>query len=148
MYVECKPLVYKSFIRSNFSFCPIIWHFCSKQNTEKLEKLQHRALRIVFNGFNSTYEDLLEKVNMPTLHLARLRTIAIETYKCLYHLSPPYLHDLVEFKQSTYTLRKNNTVLVPKVRTTTYGKKSFRFEAAQVWNNLPNHVRKRDNYKE
>jgi hypothetical protein len=146
--VECKLLVYKSFIRSNFSFCPIIWHFCSKQNTEKLEKLQHRALRIVFNDFNSTYEDLLEKVNMPTLHLARLRTIAIETYKCLYRLSPPYLHDLVEFKQSTYTLRNSNTILVPKVRTTTYGKKSFRFEAARVWNNLPNHVRTCDNYKE
>ena len=34
-------------IRSNFNFFPIIWHFCSQTNTEKLKKLQYRALRIV-----------------------------------------------------------------------------------------------------
>jgi len=33
LFVECKLLVYKSFIRLNFSFCHIIWLFCSKQNT-------------------------------------------------------------------------------------------------------------------
>ena len=85
---------------------------------------------------------------MHTLHLARLRTIAIETYKCLYRLSSTYLHDLVEFKQSSYILRSSNTILVPNVRTTTFGKKSFRFEAARVLNNLPNQVRICDNYKE
>ena len=29
---------FKSFIESNFDFCPIVWHFCSQTNTEKLEK--------------------------------------------------------------------------------------------------------------
>ena len=34
---------------------------------------------------------------------------------------------------------------VPPVRTTTYGKRSFRIEATQVWNNLPNHIRQVEN---
>ena len=40
---ETRLLCCKSFIGSNFNYCPIIWHFCSKVNTEKLEKLQYRG---------------------------------------------------------------------------------------------------------
>jgi hypothetical protein len=143
-----KILIYKSFIKSNFNYCPLVWHFCSKSNTESLEKLQHRALRITFNDFNSSYADLLTRANMPTLHLSRTRDIALETFKSLYKISPPYLHDLVNFKTNNYSFRYVNSVEVPSVKTTTYGKKSFRFEAAQVWNSLPNELRQVENYKE
>ena len=44
---DTRTLIFRSFIQSNFNYCPLIWHFCSKANTEKLEKLQYRALRIV-----------------------------------------------------------------------------------------------------
>ena len=76
--VEIRLLIFKSFIQSNFNYCPLVWHFCSKANTEKLEKLQYRALRIVFNDYISSYESLLSKVNLPTLHMNRLRCIATE----------------------------------------------------------------------
>ena len=33
---ETMLLVFKSFLRSNFNYCPIIWHFCSNVNTVKL----------------------------------------------------------------------------------------------------------------
>ena len=29
-----------TFILSNFNFCPMVWHFCSKKNTDKMEKIQ------------------------------------------------------------------------------------------------------------
>ena len=142
-----KILIYKSFIRSNFNFCPLIWHFCSKANSYKLEKLQHRALRITFNDFNSSYETLLNKANMPTLHLTRIRTMAIETFKCIYKISPPYLHDLVTLKNSSYSFRYNNTVEVPNFKTDSYGRKSFSYEATQIWNSLPNDIRSAEDYK-
>ena len=66
-----RLLIFKSFKRSNFNYCPFIWHFYSKTNTEKLEKLQYNALRIV--------ENLLNRVKLPTLHINRLRCIATET---------------------------------------------------------------------
>ena len=100
---ETRLLVFKSFIRSNFNHCPIIWHFCSKVNTEKLEKLQYRGLKIVYNCYESSYEELLTKANLPTLHLGRLRTIALETYKCINNSAPKYIRDLVNLKQSSYS---------------------------------------------
>ena len=39
-------------------------------------------------------------VNLPTLHMNRLRCIATETYKCIYNMSPVYLRDSVEVKQT------------------------------------------------
>ena len=55
---ETKLLIYKSFVRSNFGYCPIVWHFCSKTSTDKMEKLQYRALRLVYSDFDSSYEEL------------------------------------------------------------------------------------------
>ena len=31
--------LYHAFIMSIFNFCPLTWHFCSKSNTGKLEKI-------------------------------------------------------------------------------------------------------------
>ena len=36
---------------------------------------------------------------------------------------------------------------VPRVNTTRYGLKSFRYEATRIWNNLSNEIRKADSYK-
>ena len=145
---ENKILIYKSFIRSNFNYCPLVWHFCSKTNSDKLEKLQHRALRITFNDFSSNYETLLKKADMPTLHLSRIRSMAIETFKSIYKISPPCLHNLVTLKNSSYSFRYNNIVEVPNIKTDRYGRKSFSFEAAQVWNSLPNNIRIVESYKD
>jgi hypothetical protein len=47
-------------------------------NTNKIEKIQERALRFIYNDSNSTYENLLIVSKLPTLKVRRLRTMAIE----------------------------------------------------------------------
>ena len=88
--IKTRLIIFKSIIQSNFNYCPIVWHLCSQSNSEKLEKLQFRALGIVFNDYEASYENLLSRVNMTTLHLNRMKNIVIETYKCLNSLSPEY----------------------------------------------------------
>ena len=109
------------------------------------KKLQYRALRLVFNDFTSSYESLLDRINMSTLHISRIRLIAIET---LHKLTPVYLQDLVSHKNSAYSVRYENLVDLPRVRTTKYGKSSFCYEAAAVWNSLPNELRKVEDFTE
>ena len=62
-------LLYKSFVASKFHYCPLSWMFCGKKNSEKLEKIQERALRFVYSDFKSDYSTLLRRDNM--LSLAR-----------------------------------------------------------------------------
>ena len=42
-----KLVIYNSFIASNFSYCPLAWHFRTVASTNKLEKAQERALRFI-----------------------------------------------------------------------------------------------------
>ena len=124
---------------SNFNFCPLIWQFCSKGITGKLEKVHFRALKFIFQNFNSTYDILLERAGSTTLHLSRLRFLAIETFKIhvVYGLSPPYLKDFICLKQTSYNFRYTNLLDMPRPKITRYGMNSFRFQAAKLWNLLP-----------
>ena len=80
----------------------------------------------MYDEFNSGYEELLIKANIPSLHIRRLRTMAIETFKILNKMSPPVISALVKLRDCTScNFRYNNILHVPQVRTTKYGKKSY-----------------------
>jgi hypothetical protein len=108
-----------------------------------MEKIQERALRFIYDDYNSSYENLLEKSKLPSLKIRRLKTIAVETFKIIHKNSPSYLHDLINIKLQNYNFRSQETAVLPRVRTTRYGLKSFRYNAAQIWNELPNHCRRK-----
>ena len=128
--VQGKLTIYKSFIMSNFNYCPLIWHFCSKANTNKLEKIQERALRFIYNDHSSTYTDLLESAGTVTLHIKRSKDIACEVFKIVNKLAPSFIHNLVELKYSKYSLRRDKAATIPSAQTSTYGLKSFSHERA------------------
>jgi hypothetical protein len=107
-----------------------------------MEKIQERALRFIYDDYNSSYENLLEKSKLPSLKIRRLKTIAVEIFKILHKNNPSYLHDLINIKLQNYNFRSQETAVLPRVRTTRYGLKSFRYNAAQFWNELPNHCRR------
>ena len=97
-----------TFILSNFNYSPLAWHFCNENISRKLDKIQERALRFVYDDFNSTYVDLLAKANVPSLHIRITITMPIETFKILNNMSPPVLSDLINLREnSTYNFRYN-----------------------------------------
>jgi hypothetical protein len=53
---------------------------------------------------------------------------------------------LLHTKNSKYYFRYRNILDVPQVRTTTYGKRSFRYSAASLWNSLPDHFRTENSF--
>ena len=65
-----------------------------------------------------------------------------------YKLSPPCLNDLVVIKNSKYSFRYSNIVEISRVKTTTYGKISFKYTAAILCNDLPDDFRIIANFNE
>ena len=125
---------------SNFNFCSLAWHFCSETNTKKIEKLQERGLRFVYNDFSSSYEDLLTKTKLSNLHIRRMRTMHIETFKILNGLAPPVLTNLQQKRGNIYNFRYSNILQIPSVRTSKFGKSSFKY-ALVLWNSLQEYFR-------
>ena len=65
---SCSELVY-----SNFNYCPLVWYFSSAKSLQKIEQLQERALRFLYNDHISSYNDLLLKSDKCTMLVARQR---------------------------------------------------------------------------
>ena len=84
---------------------------------------------------------------MNTLQITRILKIAIETFIILNNLSLSYFLDL-KFKNTNYSFRYQNLAELPTVNTESYGRKSFGYEAAHIWNSLPNELRTTTDFKE
>ena len=144
---ESRLCILKCFISCHFNYCPLIWHFCGAKNTLKLEKLQIRCLRFVYQRFDCTTDSLLEKGNHVTLHLQRLRKLLVEVFKIVRNLSPNIVLDL--FKVNT--LSRSRTIFplyVPRFKTIRYGKNSLTYLGCKLWNDLDNTLKSIENIKQ
>ena len=85
---------------------------------------------------------MLERSNMIRLSLARLHSIAIETFKCM-KVNPEYVsHLFIPNYNSIQTRQHSNLdIIVPHVKTTSYGLHSIRYIAAKIWNEIPKHFK-------
>ncbi len=132
MGAESKLTILKSFIRSNFSYCCHIWYFCSPTLREKVENIQYRGLRYVYNDYSSSYTALLERSGLQSVELLIQKTILVEIFKSIHNIGATYLANLFSFgKNST---RSNQVDLfVPRVKTKFYGLHSLRYHGTQLW---------------
>ena len=86
MDVNERRLHMKSFLTSQFSFCPLIWIF-NNSIMENRVRIHKRALRLVYDDSrNLSFEVLLVKYNSVSIHQkylqkSRYRNLATEIFK-------------------------------------------------------------------
>ena len=106
---DSRMAIYKSFIMSNFNYCPLIWMFTSKTSLSKLENIQKLALRwFVLDGYQSGYTDLLQNANVPWIKIMLLRDLTIEVFRCINEINPAYLNAMFIRKECPYALRDSS----------------------------------------
>ena len=122
-FQEMKMLL-DSFIFSNFNYCPLVWHFCSGDLPQKIEKIRKRTLRLLYNYSYSSYNSLLLKAERPTMEVSRLWRLAIEVFKTLKSLNPEFMHSY--FKKGSHPARRKNGLVVNRAKTKRINEKSLR----------------------
>ena len=75
--VKAKLRIYEAAILPYLTYCGLTWHFCKKSDSNKLEKINGRGLRAVYNDWNNVYSELLVRAKMTNLYNRRLQDIAI-----------------------------------------------------------------------
>ena len=118
----------------------MVWHFCGMTNSNKIEKIQERALRIVYKDYRSQYTDLLCQAKTTTILIKRLRQMLYEAFKSLKKQNSKCLHDLYTVKEFEYSLRRNVKVNQPLRRTVTFGTRSVSYLGAKLWNDNPTNI--------
>ena len=132
---EEKKILINSFIYGNFNYCPLAWHFCSKNSLNKIENIQKRALRFLLNDNESDYKTLLKKCNKCTMEVRSLKHN---------NLNPAFMKNL--FAKWEVSKRKNSNLEISKRNTVKYGDKSIRSHGPHIWNGLTEEIKNENSY--
>ena len=136
---EAKQVLIQSFIMANFNYCPLVWLFCSKKLQDKQESIQKRALRFLYNDYESNYEHLLSMSNKPSIEVRKLRFLVVEIFKTIKYLNPSYMKQI--FTINTTRDSSSNKLFVKARKNKKYGQNSLKSLGQQIWNALPNEMR-------
>ena len=144
-----RRLILKTFIESQFSYCPLIWMFCSGKMNKKINHIHERALRLVYQDYTTSFNDLLKKDNSLTFHHRNIHQVAIEMFKVKHDLSPPFMKEIFTYTGDDKGTRSGDTFARPNVRSVSQGEHSLRSFGPIVWNTmLPNKLKQCNNLSE
>ena len=134
----------KTFIISQFNYCPIIWMYCQRQSNNLINRIHERALRIAYNDYISDFETLLKLDDCVTFHQRNIQALCLEIYKTLHLNNPVFMNDIFKFNDTDYHTR-NQGLYYPNPRTVSYGLESFGYKANQIWSSIPNDIKTNEN---
>ena len=84
--------IYKGLIEPHFDYCSVVWDGLSQQLSEKLQKLQNRAARVITkSSYNTNSSYLLNSLSWDNLSVRRTKQKANLMYKCVNKLAPNYI---------------------------------------------------------
>ena len=134
-------LLTDSFIKSHFSYCPLIWMFCNQKSMKKANKIQERYLRLMTNNCKLSYEELLDLTNEISPHQRCLNSLMTEVCKCLNGLSPDIMNDILAVSKHRYNTRHYNLFVTDQPKTDRYRRNSIPYRANQIWKLLPREMK-------
>ena len=99
-----KTLLYKSIIKSQFTYCPLVWMFCFRQSNYLINKVHERALKLIYQD-NCNFQVLLEKQHDSSIHQRNLQVLMTEIYNIVNGIVPPIMNSLFAFCLNQHNLR-------------------------------------------
>ena len=121
--------------------------FSGTKSLNKVESLQKRALRFLYEDHVSSYEELLQKAGKETMKVNRLRSLCIEIYKLINNINPTYMNEIFKLRKISRAVRSNYKLNldVPTINQVSFGGKSLRYYGPKIWNSLSFHIKSSEN---
>ena len=123
MNINQRKRIMRAFISSQFGYCSLVWFFCSRKINNRINRIQERALRIVYKGYVSTFAKLLEKDSSVSIHIRNLQILATEIFKSRNNFSPPIVQNIFRTTEPGYTLCRDTIFESHRIQTQRSGHK-------------------------
>ena len=91
---EKAKMLLTSFFMPNPLYCPLIWMFCSKSGNKEINRTNKHALRVLYEDYDSSFEQLLEEDGSITVDQRNLQNLMTEIYKTINQTNPAYMWEL------------------------------------------------------
>ena len=138
-----KEKAYQTYVRPIVEYSSTVWDPHTKENKEKIEKVQRRAARFVTNNYHQTSSvtEMINSLQWETLENRRTQANLIMYYRVSHRIiAIPYTY-LPPSMPKTYSSRHHNKYAfqIPQCRINSF-KFSFFPRTTPIWNALPNTV--------
>ena len=126
------------FFKSHFNYCPLIWMCHSRENSNKINRLHERCLRIIYNDKKLSFNALLEKDGSVSIHERNIKILATEMFKVSKNRAPPQMHEIFKLKgQPHYNLRYNSLFFRLLVKSVYKSTENVSLLGPNIWDILP-----------
>ena len=96
-----KKWIFNSIIKSQFSYCLLVWMFCSRTSNNMINKLHERSLRIILDDYSSNFSIVLEINNDICNHDRNIQALLIEVFKMKKQLATPIMESILNKRFNT-----------------------------------------------
>ena len=136
-------ILYKTFVLPYLTYCCCVWHFCSKTVSDRLQRVQNYAMRVILKKPPRTSSSTcLQSLGWQTLYHHRCLLLLCQVKRCLLKISPSYLTSLfLTNEQFGYTCTRGRDKIHISRPRTEFGRRTFSFKGAQLYNTLPSTAR-------
>ena len=145
-YLDFKKIriLFKGFFEAQFKYCSLTCMFYSRSTNRRINHLHERALRLIYDDYELTFKELLEKDWSFTIDHYNIQTLCTELYKIYHIVSQTIFSDLFRWNINSYSLRLKPAFVIPQVRTVLNGSNSIRYYGPIIWSLVLEEIRYTD----
>ena len=113
--------------------------FSSAKSLNKLEPLQKRVLRFLYDNYDFSYESILQLHGKSTMNVNRHRSLCAEIFKRLNNINPALMNEIFELRKTDRAVRNQYklNLEIPITNQVTFGTKVIRYLGPKIWKSLP-----------
>ena len=120
-----KRIIFNALIKSQFSYCPLIWMFSSQQSNNLINKVHQISLRLITNDTNSSFVTLLQNNKNTTVHQRYLQILMNEIYKIVKGEIPAIIKNVFVFWENIHNIRNFRIISHENKNTVRFGLKTI-----------------------
>ena len=132
MNINQRKRIMIALISYQFRYCPL----CSWKNNNCMNRIQQRALRIVYKDYVSTFAQLFEKNSSVSFHFGNLHILATEIFKAKNNLSPPIVQNIFRITEPVYSLLSDTIFESCRIQTQRYRIESLIEPGLKIWSQV------------
>ena len=148
--LEHRLLFYNAYIKTHFDYCSIVWGNSTKNNINKINKLQRRACKHILNIEYTCLAEARNRLKILSFDESVFLQKAKTMYKIANKIAPKYLIDLFQIRNTyanstTSNLRSvsNRNFIIPKPNINLF-KNSISYSGTIIWNSIPLEIKNAD----
>ena len=134
---EKHVLIINAYIKSLFNNCALVWMFCYRGVTYKMNKIHKRSLRLLLKNYEDEFQDLLKSSGDISIQLRCISSLLTKAYKYIHVLSPEIMNEVFSTRANIYNTVQFNVFETHIPTSNRCGLNSIPYKTNQLWNLLP-----------